>query len=119
MIDDEEIVREMIGEMLAPEGLTILTAGSGAAELAPYEEKRAEVTLVLLDFSMPEMGGEETFKELRKINPDLPVVLSSGFGKEEATRRFEGLGLSGFIQKPYTRDALLAEIRHFLPIRRS
>jgi len=128
VIDDEGIVREMIGEMLAPEGLTVLTAGSGAAGLALYEERRAEVTLVLLDFSMPEMGGEETFKELRKINPDLPVVLSSGFGKEEATRRFEGLGLSGFIQKPYTRgfiqkpytrDALLAEIRHLLPIRRS
>ena len=50
----------------------------------------------------------------RKINPDVRVILSSGFGKEEVTGRFEGLGLAGFLQKPYRPDALLAEIRRCL-----
>ena len=114
MIDDEEIVRDMVCEMLAPQGLRVLVAESGAAGLARYREQGAEIDLVLLDFSMPEMGGEETFKELRKVNPDVPVLLSSGFGQEEATRRFKGLGLTGFIQKPYRLATLLAEVRRCL-----
>ena len=80
-------------------------------------KKRAEIGLVLLDYSMPEMSGEETFKKLREIRPDVPVLLSSGFGQEEATRRFKGLGLTGFIQKPYRLAALLAEVRRCLGAR--
>ena len=114
VIDDEEMVSEMACEMLAPEGLKVLTAEGGAAGLALFKERRSEIGLVLLDFSMPGMSGEQTFEELRKINPDVPVILSSGYGEEETTRRFEGKGLSGFIQKPYTPDALLAEIRRCL-----
>ncbi len=114
VIDDEEIVRKMAAEMLTPQGMTVLSAEGGAAGVALYEERRADIGLVLLDYSMPEMGGEETFKELRKLNPEVPVLLSSGFGQEEATRRFKGLGLTGFIQKPYRVATLLAEVRRCL-----
>ncbi len=114
VIDDEDVVRTMAGEMLTPERMTVLTAGGGAAGLVLYKQRRADIGLVLLDYSMPEMGGEETFKELRKLNPDVPILLSSGFGQEEATRRFKGLGLTGFIQKPYRLATLLAEIRRCL-----
>ncbi len=91
-----------------------MTAEGGAAGLLLFKERCADIGLVLLDYSMPEMSGEETFKELRKLNPDVPVLLSSGFGQEEATRRFEGLGLTGFIQKPYRLAALLTEVRRCL-----
>jgi len=114
VIDDEEIVRTMTSEMLTPQGLKVLTAESGAAGVALYEERRADIGLVLLDYSMPEMGGEETFRELRKLRPDVPVLLSSGFGQEEATRRFKGQDLTGFIQKPYRLAALLEEVRRCL-----
>ncbi len=114
VIDDEEIVRNMACEMLVPQGLNVLAAGSGATGLALYKARRADIGLVLLDYSMPGMGGEETFKELRKIDPDVPVILSSGFGQEEATRRFEGRGLAGFIQKPYRLATLLTEVRRCL-----
>jgi len=114
VIDDEEVVRTMTSEMLTPHGMKVLTAESGTAGVALYKERYAEIGLVLLDYSMPEMGGEETFKELRKINPDVPVILTSGFGQEEATRRFAGQGLTGFMQKPYRLAALLAEVRRCL-----
>jgi len=114
VIDDEEVVRTILGEILTAEGLTVLTAEDGAAGLALYEERRTEICLVMLDYSMPEMGGAETFKELRKVNPGVPILLSSGFGQEEVTQRFEDGSLTGFIQKPYRRQALMAEIRRCL-----
>jgi len=89
VIDDEEIVRKMASEMLTPEGMTVLTVESGAAGVSLYQARRADISLVLLDYSMPEMGGEETFKELRKVDPGVPILLSSGFGQEEATRRLK------------------------------
>ncbi|HNW78839.1 MAG TPA: response regulator, partial [Candidatus Competibacteraceae bacterium] len=57
--------------------------------------------LVLLDLTMPVMDGEEAFNALRRINPQLRVVLSSGFTESEIAPRFAGLGLAGFLQKPY------------------
>jgi CheY-like chemotaxis protein len=114
VIDDEEVVRTMTREMLMPKGLSVLTAESGAAGVALYRERGAEIGMILLDLSMPEMGGEMTFQKLRKANPDVPILLSSGFGQEEATGRFEGRGLTGFIQKPYRIAALLTEVRRCL-----
>jgi len=55
----------------------------------------------LLDMSMPKMNGEETFLALKKMNPEVCVVLSSGYNEQEATERFKGKGLAGFVQKPY------------------
>ena len=56
---------------------------------------------MLLDLTMPKKDGEETFKELRQIRPDVPVILSSGYDEEEIIEKFAGAGLSGFVQKPY------------------
>jgi two-component system cell cycle sensor histidine kinase/response regulator CckA len=114
VIDDEDVVRETVCAMLRPVGLRALAAESGAAGLESYEREKANIGLVLLDHSMPEMNGEETFRRLRSLDPDVRVVLTSGFGEEEATSRFEGLGLMGFIQKPYRCEKLVAEIRRCL-----
>jgi len=114
LIDDEEVVRETASEMLATEDLKVLTAESGADGVAIYRDRGAEIDLIILDLSMPGMSGEETYRELRKIDPDVRVVLSSGFGEDEATRRFAGLGLQGFIQKPYNPQVLIDEIQRRL-----
>jgi two-component system cell cycle sensor histidine kinase/response regulator CckA len=103
-----------VGEILRTQGLKVLAAETGAAGVALYRQTGATIGLVILDRSMPGMGGEEAIRELRKIDPGARVVLSSGYGREEATRGFEGLGLSGFIQKPCKPEALLAEVRRHL-----
>lgn len=115
VIDDEEPVREVITDILESEGLQTINATHGAAGIALYREKMADISLVLLDWSMPGMSGEETFSELQKINPDVRVLLSSGYAQEDATRRFEGKGLVGFVHKPYSTRKLVNMIRQHLP----
>jgi DNA-binding NarL/FixJ family response regulator len=67
--------------------------------------------VVLLDMTMPVMDGEETLRELKSIRPDVKVILSSGYNEAEAVRRFNGAGLAGFIQKPYTSGRLTEKIK--------
>ena len=70
-----------------------------------------KIDVVLLDMTMPVMGGEETFRQLKALRPDISVVLSSGYNEVEAVRRFAGKGLAGFIQKPYSALTLVEKIR--------
>lgn len=79
-----------------------------------FRERPMEITLVLLDMTMPRMSGEEAFREMRRIRPDVRVVLTSGYNEQEATTRFTGKGLAGFIQKPFTHASLLAKVREAL-----
>jgi PAS domain S-box-containing protein len=114
VIDDEEPVREAVTDILEMEGLPVITAASGEEGLRLYRERAADIRLVLLDLSMPGLSGEETFHALKQINPEVRVVVSSGYQQVEATARFEGLGLAGFIQKPYDASTLITEIRRHL-----
>ena len=115
VIDDEEPVREAITDILELEGLRVITASNGVEGVALYRERAADVRLVLLDLSMPGLSGEETFHQLREIDPAVRVVLSSGYSEAEATRRVSAQGLAGFIQKPYDAVTLIGEVqRHLL-----
>ena len=69
------------------------------------------IACVLLDLTMPKMNGEEAFRAMRQISPGVRVILSSGYSEETATGRLSGLGLAGFIQKPYQLDARIAMLR--------
>ena len=72
------------------------------------------IALVLLDMTMPKMDGEETFRALREIRNDVRVVLTSGYGEEDATRRFTVGGLAGFIEKPFEFNKLIGKFRQVL-----
>ena len=110
VIDDEEPVREAVTDILEMEGLNVLTAANGQIGVELFRERAARIGLVLLDLSMPGMSGEETFVQLRQIDPNVRVILSSGYNQIEATQRFIGLGLAGFIQKPYDAETLIESI---------
>ena len=107
VIDDEAPVREAVTDILESEGLTVLTAADGIAGVTAYRERQADIRLVLLDLSMPGLNGVDTFQALRQINPMVSVILSSGYSQDEATRRFAGQGLAGFLQKPYDVETLV------------
>ena len=92
-------------------GFDVLTAEDGREGLAIYRAHQDIIRVVLLDMMMPHMGGEQTFTELRRIDPDVRVILSSGYNEQDAVRRFAGRGLAGFIQKPYRVQSLAAAIR--------
>ena len=109
LIDDDPDVRRVGSRMLDLLGSEVLTAADGQEGLEVFQGSADEITCVILDLTMPEMGGEEVFGELRRLRPDVRVILSSGFNAQEMTQRFVGQGLAGFIQKPY-RVANLQEI---------
>jgi CheY-like chemotaxis protein len=111
VIDDEAGVRHVARAMLESAGFEVLTAADGREGLDLFDRHRDETSLVLLDLTMPHLDGEETFRRLRERRPDLPVVLSSGLGEQDMTERFAGLGLTGFIQKPYGLDELVLTVR--------
>jgi len=106
VVDDEETVREIAMMMLEDMGFSTLGVTNGVEALAVYREHRQEIAVVLMDLTMPKMGGEECFRELRRINPDIKVVLSSGYNEQDAVQTFTGKKLAGFIQKPVSPDRL-------------
>ena len=73
-----------------------------------------QIACVLLDLTMPQMDGEETYLELRRIRPDVPVILSSGYNQQEVSQRFAGKGLAGFLQKPYQSSTLRKELQRVM-----
>ncbi len=111
VIDDEPPVRETIADMLNSAGFSVTLAADGQQGVALFAQDAHNIDLVLLDLSMPGMSGEETFQALRQIAPTVPILLSSGYNQTEATQRFVGQELAGFLQKPYTTEMLLAKVR--------
>jgi PAS domain S-box-containing protein len=115
VIDDEDSVREVVQDMLEDAGIRTLVASNGEQGVQLYKASRTEIQLVLLDLSMPGIGGKQAFRLLKEINPDVRVVLSSGYSETEVTDDLRGLGLAGFIQKPYHYEALKEIMSSFLP----
>jgi two-component system, cell cycle sensor histidine kinase and response regulator CckA len=106
VIDDDQGVRDAAGRLLEYFGFRVLSAVNGRHGVEVFQQHEREVAVVLLDMTMPEMNGEETFRELRRIRAEVPVILSSGYNEIEATRRFTAKGLAGFLQKPFTPKEL-------------
>jgi signal transduction histidine kinase len=110
VIDDEETVHAVTARMIETLGFSVLTATNGKEGLETFARHSAEVRLVILDLTMPHMDGEETFRELRRLDPQVPVIMVSGFNEQEATDRFVGRGLTGFLQKPFDIERLAAKL---------
>ncbi len=114
VVDDDETVRTVARMALERVGFTIIEAEDGRAGVTAYKARAADIRLVLLDLTMPHMGGEEALRELRAMAPDLSVVLMSGYNSQEVTTQFVGHGLAGFLQKPFRIPLLLSTVREIL-----
>ena len=110
LVDDEESLLALGARMLEHLGFTVLTAADGLQAVDLYRERGKGIDLVLMDLTMPHMDGAEAFGELRRLNPQVRIVLASGYSHEDVASRFAGKGLDGVLQKPYTllklREAL-------------
>jgi CheY-like chemotaxis protein len=114
IVEDEVQVAELAGEMLTEEGYKVIIAHDGFEAMRIYEKLGKEIGLVILDFFLPVMDGDAVFDELRNANPDVDVVLSSGFAEQSKLGQMLSQGLRGFIPKPYTRAKLLEQVRTIL-----
>jgi DNA-binding NtrC family response regulator len=114
VIDDEEMVRRVAKSMLESYGYNVLVAGDGRSAVKLFKEVGPQISVVVLDLTMPSMSGEETFRQLRTLRSNVRVILSSGYNEVEAVKRFTGKSLTGFIQKPYTATQLAQKVRDAL-----
>jgi PAS domain S-box-containing protein len=111
LVDDEETIRSLGKEILSAFGFSVLTAEDGREALGIFQKAHNQIDLVLLDLMMPHMDGADCFRELKRIKPDIKVIMSSGYNEQEISQRFVGKGLAGFLQKPYQMQQLINMIR--------
>ena len=111
VVDDEPAVRVLARIALERQGYSVLLAETGLAAIDVLRRHSGEVALVILDVNMPGLDGEETLPQLKRIQPDLKVVMSSGYGESETMILFPGQQVAGFIQKPYTPKDLAEKVR--------
>lgn len=110
LVDDEETVRSIGSEMLKELGFDVITANDGREAIKAFKDGLG-ISFVILDLTMPHLDGEQCFRELRQLNPDVKVIMSSGYNEQEVTQKFVGKGLAGFIQKPYRLSVLREAIK--------
>ena len=114
LVDDEETVRLLGRRMLERAGFEVLLAIDGHEALERFKNDPAAFCCVILDLTMPRMGGHETFQALRRLRPDTRVIISSGYDQYEVMRDFEDQPLVGFLQKPYEFSDLTTALRTML-----
>jgi len=114
IVDDEEVVRTTASRIIERMGFDVITAEDGQLGADAFRENVDRLKLVLLDLTMPRMNGEESFRLMREISADVPVLLMSGYNQQTAIARFTDLGLAGFIQKPYSARSLADRIREIV-----
>jgi PAS domain S-box-containing protein len=114
LMDDEEGVRQVARRTLELAGFQVITASDGQEGIELFRQHAGEIVAVVLDLAMPRVSGEEVFRELRLLQPEVRVVLMSGYNEEEVANLFAGKRLAGFVQKPFRVDDFLAVMRRAL-----
>ncbi len=110
VVDDDAMVRAATQDMLEELGFSVLTATDGVDGVETLQANLGAVAVVVLDMTMPRMNGEEALHEMRRLRPDLPVVLCSGFNEQDVAERHQGERLSRFLHKPYRTQELLTAL---------
>lgn len=110
VIDDEESVRELAQEMLEHYGFEVLAAANGHDGIELYRKHADSISAVLLDLTMPDIGGDEVFSEIKKLRPNAKIIISSGYSETADLGLLYDNGLAGYLQKPYVPQALYEKI---------
>jgi CheY-like chemotaxis protein len=116
LVDDHKVIRDVTSKMLSTLGHTVATASDGVEAIKYYREHRESIDLVILDMVMPNMGAEECFEGIRKINPGARVILSTGYVNNHKVQEILNQGMVGYVQKPYKLDQLSDVVQRALQI---
>ena len=112
MVDDEANVRKTLTRFLIRADFKVVEARNGRQAIEVYQAEHDNIDCILLDLSMPDLDGEETYRELQKIRPDVRVVLNSGYAEQDLLNRFGDAPLAGILKKPTPKEVLLETIRN-------
>ncbi|RMF88135.1 MAG: response regulator, partial [Nitrospinota bacterium] len=114
IVDDEEILRTMMTEILEHAGYSVLSAANGAEALALYREHQQAIDLVITDLLMPVMDGEELIRELKALQPDVKIIIATGSLDLAPAEKFLAMNVKKVITKPFQIPELLTTIRQIL-----
>jgi two-component system, cell cycle sensor histidine kinase and response regulator CckA len=113
-VDDEDMIIEVAEELFDQLGYKVLTARSGKEAIEIYEKNKEQIDIVLLDMIMPDMSGSDTYERMKAIDPDIKVLLSSGYSINGQATEIMDRGCNGFIQKPFKMKELSQKLREIL-----
>jgi DNA-binding NtrC family response regulator len=114
VVDDELFVLQVARRILEGYGYDVVTAENGRQGLEIFRQRSKDVSLVLLDKTMPDLDGEETYRAMKAIDPNLLAILTSGYQETEVTTHFLSHELAGFVQKPYLPETLAFKVKQAL-----
>jgi PAS domain S-box-containing protein len=114
LVEDEEMVKSVANDLLAMLGFTVIEASNGKEALELYRNNASGITLVITDMGMPVMDGYTLFRELKRLDPALPIIISSGFGDSIVTTRIAKEDIDGLISKPYNFERLREVVKSVL-----
>jgi PAS domain S-box-containing protein len=107
VVDDEDMLRNMLAEILRIEGWNVLTAADGVDAVEQYKQKWENIDLVISDLGMPRMGGEETFEQMKRINPAVKIIFATGYVDDAAKKEMESKGVKGIVNKPFRLEEII------------
>ena len=113
-VDDEDMIIEIAEELFEQLGYKVLIARSGREAIETYEKNKDHIDIVLLDMIMPDMSGSDTYDRMKKIDPDIKVLLFSGYSINGRATEILDRGCNGFIQKPFKMKELSQKLREIL-----
>ncbi|MGD1986627.1 MAG: PAS domain S-box protein [Desulfobacterales bacterium] len=114
VVDDEDLVLDVAANMLEKLGYTVLKAQNGAEAIDIFKAHKDAIKMVVLDIIMPDLGGSDVYDIIKKINPDVKVLLSSGYSVDGQAIELLERGCDGFMQKPFTMEELSGKIEQIL-----
>ena len=114
LVDDENMIIDVGAEILQKLGYEVLTARHGMEAIEVYRQNRQKVAMVILDLIMPQMGGGETYDRLKEVDPQVKVLLSSGYSLDGQATEILKRGCDGFIQKPFSMEDLSRKLRQII-----
>jgi len=110
VVDDEEMIREMAADMLNLLGFKVFLASSGVEGLDKYKLHKGQIDIVLLDLLMPEMNGTDCFENLKKVDPEVKVIIATGIGEFEKKKELEEMGIKGYLGKHYRLENIAQKL---------
>lgn len=111
LVDDEETVRDAAREILSRAGFQVLEAVDGEDALAKFLDHWREIRIVVLDLTMPRLDGDACLRQMQEVNPEVSVLITSGYDEQDIAKRFSEKCLKAFLQKPFTRQQLLGAMQ--------
>jgi CheY-like chemotaxis protein len=111
VVDDEPQIRLLLKRILESRGMKVLTAEDGQQAVETFRQNMDAIACVVLDLTMPHVGGDEAFAQMRQLRADVPAILISGYSEDRLQDSIENLGFAGFIKKPLTAGELLTDVR--------